>query len=324
MSLARAISDRECVVHRGNISEESKAMNSAPDLLKSMISRSLHVGNSEVIRRQAESACASEMHGLARFYFSRSYFSTTQAIALDAFREAVDTVTQRSSLISWRSCDVRDLLLATWLSAASSMCNSPGHTGQFLRGGTTASRDRIRRAWSISPFEQYERSFARLLTARARSARLPNRVCIGEASDIAGRVRITRDPRRTIFYADPPYTKDHYSRLYHVLETLYRYDYPDSIGVGRTRSDRFLSNFSYKTRARAAVNDLANTVISRGSKLILSYPSGGLIPIDEILADLRLLGSLEITKVAHRHSSLGGRHGNATKAALEYMVLVQP
>ena len=29
------------------------------------------------------------------------------------------------------------------------------------------------------------------------------------------------------FYLDPPYTIDHYSRFYHVLETLVEYDYPE-------------------------------------------------------------------------------------------------
>jgi hypothetical protein len=48
-------------------------------------------------------------------------------------------------------------------------------------------------------------------------------------------IRLKADP---IFYADPPYSKEHYSRYYHVLETLTSYDYPEAIGARHERSHR--------------------------------------------------------------------------------------
>src|SRR5690606_24128372 len=40
---------------------------------------------------------------------------------------------------------------------------------------------------------------------------------------------------RSIIYADPPYQFVHYSRFYHALETLAKYDYPELKFKGRYR-----------------------------------------------------------------------------------------
>ena len=52
-----------------------------------------------------------------------------------------------------------------------------------------------------------------------------------------------------LIYIDPPYTNAHYSRFYHVLETLVVYDYPELEYFGRYRNDRFQSPFCIKSEA---------------------------------------------------------------------------
>lgn len=323
LRIARQSFLETAATHRLMIDEETTAVALRPERLRGLIARSRHVGNSPELQSQAAAAANSAEHALVRLYFSRAYFSTAQAIALDAFRGAIDSSFEVVAATSWQRCSVRDFLLAVWLSTASSMSNSPGHTAQFLRGETVASRRRVQRAWSMDPFAQLEKSFARMTLTHLASARRQNRVRYGDATTLARTLRLTKDPRRTIFYADPPYTKDHYSRLYHVLETLYLYDYPDSIGVGRMRSQRFQSDFSYKTRARAAICSLATTILGRGASLLLSYPDGGLISMEAIVEDLKALGTIRVRNVQHKHSSLGARHGRASKVALEHLILVE-
>src|SRR5258706_4501012 len=58
--------------------------------------------------------------------------------------------------------------------------------------------------------------------------------------------------RPSVIYADPPYTEDHYSRYYHLFETLVRYDYPELSGKARYRAARFQTSFSLKIKATAA------------------------------------------------------------------------
>jgi adenine-specific DNA-methyltransferase len=126
---------------------------------------------------------------------------------------------------------------------------------------------------------------------------------------------------RAIVYADPPYSKDHYSRYYHVLETLVKYDYPQASGAGRYRPDRFATPFSLKRQVQRAFDSLFARIAERDWSLVLSYPSNGLVPE----ADLHALVAAHFrdTRLAVRrpiaHSTLGGRHGRATNAAEELM-----
>jgi adenine-specific DNA-methyltransferase len=118
-----------------------------------------------------------------------------------------------------------------------------------------------------------------------------------------------------VVYADPPYSRAQYSRYYHVLETLTRYDYPDSIGVGRYRPDRFQTIFSLASGVEEAMEDLASGVASLGACLVLSYPSNGLLY--EIGGDVETCLSESFKSVrlvysaATNHSTMGAGPGRA-------------
>ncbi len=84
-------------------------------------------------------------------------------------------------------------------------------------------------------------------------------------------------------YADPPYTRDHYSRYYHVLETMALRDEPEvattkirSNGVPRLsrgvyRLQRHQSPFCIPTKAPGAFKHLFVSVAKREIPLVLSY-----------------------------------------------------
>lgn len=85
----------------------------------------------------------------------------------------------------------------------------------------------------------------------------------------------------TMIYADPPYTRDHYSRFYHVLETLSLGDIPEistvkikdkvSLSKGLYRKDRHQSAFCIKSQAPEAFDDLFRLAFEKGAKVLLSY-----------------------------------------------------
>ena len=121
-------------------------------------------------------------------------------------------------------------------------------------------------------------------------------------------------------YADPPYTKDQYSRYYHVYETLYRYDFPDSHGAGRVRSDRFSTGFCLKSGVVGAFEELFDAVASRGIPLILSYPTEGLLAsrgltVPDLLTDRLNLAAVHSFQA--QHSTMGASSGSTTKDATE-------
>ncbi len=84
-----------------------------------------------------------------------------------------------------------------------------------------------------------------------------------------------------VVYADPPYTRDHYSRFYHVLETIALGDEPlittnkvnkvVSLSKGIYRDDRHQSPFCIKKQAEDAFRKLFEKVSAKNKKLVLSY-----------------------------------------------------
>ena len=84
-----------------------------------------------------------------------------------------------------------------------------------------------------------------------------------------------------IVYADPPYTRDHYSRFYHCLETISMKDYPvvsktnigglEKLSRGLYRQDRHQSDFCIKSKAPEAFNELFYKVSKKNKILLLSY-----------------------------------------------------
>lgn len=78
-------------------------------------------------------------------------------------------------------------------------------------------------------------------------------------------------PERTLVYADPPYCFVHYSRFYHVMETVVRYDYPKVRYKGRYRTDRYQSEYCIKTQVENAFSQMFEGIRTKKSDMILSY-----------------------------------------------------
>ena len=85
----------------------------------------------------------------------------------------------------------------------------------------------------------------------------------------------------SVVYADPPYTRYHYSRYYHVLETICLQDNPsistkfpnNQGGLSRAiyRADRHQSPFCIRSQAAEAFGTMISGVRELGVPLVLSY-----------------------------------------------------
>ena len=130
-----------------------------------------------------------------------------------------------------------------------------------------------------------------------------------------------------LVYADPPYTKDQYSRYYHVYETLYRYDFPGAHGLGRARPDRTSTPFCRKSQVSDAFTHLFTAVAELRVPLILSYPSAGLLASAGAsvtsLASPRLCITTTMSFSAE-HSTLGASTGRTHKTATENLYVFRP
>ena len=276
-----------------------------------------HVGNSSSAARAARMAAAAT--GISRYhlvsrYFAAGYFSLAQSVQLDAIRFAIDTTAEPHE---------RDRALGAWIWAASRVINAPGHTAQFLKPNSRRMAARIRAFWRRDIWEEFKCAFVDLRPHGTAAWRSTNKVAVGDALEF---LLMPSSARARVVYADPPYTKDQYSRYYHVYETMYRYDFPDSHGEGRYPSNRFDTGFSKATGVATSMATLADRVAAHGATLVLSYPSNGLLHRSggELTPILRkTFRRVKVASYSACHSTLGAASGHRVKPATENLYVCQ-
>ncbi len=209
---------------------------------------------------------------LTRFY-GGVYFSYEQALHLDCLLAAVRRLPAGV---------LRDTGLAAVFGAASECVTSVGsHFAQPIRPRDRSGRPKLAALKMLS--RRRERDVFAIFGERLRR--------YAEAPTAAHGASAVRSDYReflashvepvAVAYADPPYTRDHYSRFYHVLETMARGDDPDvsRVNIGGTetlsrglyRRDRHQSPFCIRSQAPDAFRALFRGVRRFDIPLVLSY-----------------------------------------------------
>lgn len=230
--------------------------------------------------------------------FGGVYFSYYQSIQLDTILE----------LIYKQNVENKDTLMAAVLSTASDIVNTVGKQfaqplKAFNKDGTPkksilniVNRDRF-----IDVFSNFEKWLAIYINQEKNN--YEHKVYKMDFSDALD--RLENDVK--VVYADPPYTRYHYSRYYHVLETICLRDNPnitrtinngvEDISRGIYRKERHQSPFSIKTKAKNAFETMILKVRNLNASLIISYS-----PFDENKKEApRLLTIDEIVELAKKY-----------------------
>lgn len=182
---------------------ESSAISGGRGALKAYMEHAKHVANSAPHRRAARAAAVSSTshhYELAALYFSAGYLSLRQAIEVDSIRAAIDDDDHLSD---------RDWLLGAWISATSVLINAPGHTAQYLRPNSDSAHARIVRVWGRSVWDEFAEALGTVSLVGSEEWRSENSVYVGDALDLVSAGQLDNIG---VVYADPPYTKDQYSR----------------------------------------------------------------------------------------------------------------
>ncbi|HEX7905845.1 MAG TPA: DNA adenine methylase [Chitinophagaceae bacterium] len=243
-------------------------------------------------------------------YYSGTYWSFEQCVWIDSLRKTAE---------SYKNSNVYYAIISSLMYAMSYTTQSTGHFAQYRDGrNLEAMRDiLIYRQKSI--LELFKKKFIDLVAC------LNNSLKNLQTTTLDFKESLKTSPKGTTIYADPPYAPVHYSRFYHALETLVKYDYPEVEFKGRYRKDRHQSPFSQKGNAEEAFSDLFDGVINKKSQLILSYSDTGVLSIDKIyqLAEKkfqRKFYTLEYLTSSHEHSTMGyAKKRNVT----EYLVIAK-
>lgn len=205
-------------------------------------------------------------------YFGGVYFSFQQAAMLDALLHVAE-LSGESKI---------DTMKAAVLSTASQIVNTVGK--QFAqpiqprhKSGTVKinSIKIIQRDRSVNTLEAYQ-------IWLGKYTKLPR--AIGKPHAIRQDYLEAMHQNASCFsvvYADPPYTRDHYSRFYHVLETMCLRDNPVishvvkngvlTLSRGAYREERHQSLFCIRSTAPAAFEALFKTAREHDLPLVLSY-----------------------------------------------------
>jgi adenine-specific DNA-methyltransferase len=240
-------------------------------------------------------AAAAENRGAGRFQFFQTnyadtYFSPRQCAEIDDLRYAVESLDVEDHYAA-------DLALASLISAMCYAQSTPGHFAQFM----PKSHRRIKPLRAISIVEAF--------TERFRYWPIPNAGRRHEVLAEDWRVVLAAGfaEEARVIYVDPPYNTEQYSRFYHLLETLVRYDNPRLSCKALYREDRFKSGFSYRTQVEQEFSELFRRCAqSCSADVVLSYSSTGLLEVEQFMAlccPYYRMSRLE--EIIHPHSTQG-------------------
>lgn len=208
---------------------------------------------------------------ITRFY-GGIYFSYEQSLELDVILEILFNYDERS----------KNALLAAALSTASDIVNTVGKQfAQPLRPRSSEGfpkkyiGERVQRDRGQKVFMIYEKWLDCYLRQPSPDCR--NIVIKGDYLEALDQIQ--QDVK--VIYADPPYTRDHYSRFYHVLETMSLRDNPSLstttldgttfLSRGLYRLERHQSPFCIKTKAASAFERLFKKARYMECPIVLSY-----------------------------------------------------
>jgi adenine-specific DNA-methyltransferase len=133
--------------------------------------------------------------------------------------------------------------------------------------------------------------------------------------------------RRVCVYLDPPYTRDEYSRYYHVLETIVLYESGPVSGKGRLPqrglANRFASTFNSRMPS-IVENEIASIIrvcLTNGWSCLWSYSSSAMASMTSTLERVGLpLKSVELFSMDHTYK-IQGKH--KPKRVTEYAMHIR-
>lgn len=302
--------------------EKAALQSDASSLLETLFQNHKHPGNCEkhkAMQIKLHKVPTTFPYQMVSLLYSFGYYGIQQSIELDSLRYAIDTAVAKREITS----DQYTYCISALCKAASVVSNTTGHFAQYLSPKSDNFRKmKIQLGRQVLPI--FENALKEHRAVRTKKWRSKNKQFQGDCRDTL-EVISEMKLKPSIIYADPPYTADQYSRYYHFLDSLIRYDYPNSKGKGRYPDDRFQSDFSLTRNVKKAFQELFEGVAHCKASLILSYPQVGLLTDAEnwIFSELsRNFNTVEVARtIAYKHSTMGGSKGAARNDVNELLFL---
>jgi len=243
--------------------------------------------------------------------YSGTYWSYQQCLWIDAFRKVAD---------EYKGTPIYYVILSSLMFAMSYNSQSTGHYAQFRDATDFSSKNDIMLYRQKDILSYFVRKFQQLQSHLGENN-------INHAITSLGYTEcLNQIEQNSLVYADPPYAFVHYSRFYHALETLVKYDYPEVTHKGRYRTGRHQSPFCKRSEVRSAFTEMFSKIKQKDAKLILSYSSKGMINLNEILdiarTSLGLGYKISVRELDYTHSTMGRKY-DKNRAVQEYLIIAR-
>ncbi|MEW6262586.1 MAG: hypothetical protein AB1641_05860 [Thermodesulfobacteriota bacterium] len=252
---------------------------------------------------------------LFTYYFANKYFGLRQSMEIDSIRYGISRLKGHDYYWAMGSLIATVSFLGT---------NYGGHFAQPIKICKKNIYEILEKR-SMSITSEFIIRFLSLAYESSISERyiLPIDGPWEKALNSLKSVEVSRD---VMVYIDAPYSREEYSRYYHVLETLVMYNYPSCIGTGlapnKKLNERFSSSFF--TRSKKKINtlfiDLISSVLRNNWNCAWSYSDNGIADIKVIIEEIVKCNNtnVEIFATPFKHKPQGGAR---SKKVIEYLIL---
>jgi adenine-specific DNA methylase len=197
----------------------------------------------------------SKLAGTITKAYGGYYFSFDQAVKFDLLINHLPL--QKTNRI---------IAKAALIIAASNCVASPGHTAQPFQPTNSGMRF-IFEAWSRDPFKYVGKALEEICSIYSKKK--------SEAKVSEANLLLARLNEGDLVFLDPPYSGVHYSRFYHVLETIARGNCSKVEGAGRYPNplERPKSLFSMRSKSIEALDNLLSLISRKKASAILTFPN---------------------------------------------------
>jgi adenine-specific DNA-methyltransferase len=239
----------------------------------------------EKLRKQLDYFNSLKGEELKSNYFSDNfgdkYFHFNNAKKIGFIRNLIE---EKKELFNEKEYSI---LLSSLIYSVDKISNTVGHYDAFLR-----RKNLEQKQLEIKLIEPYN---------------FENNIEIyrNDANDLASKIK------SDIVYIDPPYNSRQYSRFYHLLETLVKWDKPKLYGVAMKPEPENMSEYCRK-KAPKVFDDLINNL--KAKYIVVSYnntynsksnSSRNKISFEEIIETLEKKGPTKILNKDHNHFNAG-------------------
>ena len=292
------------------------------------ISQLIELYNSVTTVWNSEVLLSSKIHRnfeLFTTYYSNSYFGIKQAMDIDSIRFAIE---------KYKSSDIfYPLMTSLFFAMKECVFSKDGHMAQPLNLDSNKTKLFALRNKSI--YEIFKQKFEMFFSNDFVNIAGCNKVFNLDFENLLKQEDIIKNA--TFIYADPPYTDMQYSRYYHLLNIVAKYNYPaPTQNAGKyTKGLYTVDRFQSKLSAKSSCLQTFNTLISFSNEykkdlaISFAYPADTakqktdryVMSIEDIKSSCcKEFGTknIEIATLDYTHSN---NRNKTPKKVIEYLIM---